>query len=322
LELILKFFIDAVDDTTGATLTTPLGLALVFRNRDSIVFNWTANPEEEIVKFYRVYVDGVRVSTALDEYYRTSYTLNGLDANTSYNITIQAYDSQLNSSPISAPLTVVTLNTYTEKPTAPSNLTLTENSEFVTVAWNASTDNVAIERYYVYVNDVLQSATADLSTFVLGLTAAQYCEVYVIAKDTSGNSSDPSNTITFKAASTSLLPALNDATFQTAVNDCLAQEPVTGDYFVTPYGKMKDWNTSGVTDMSSAFLSKNTFNGDISGWNTSSVTTMLNMFSGATAFNKDLSGWTVNTNVTTCTDFDTGATAWVLARPNFTSCTI
>jgi len=49
---------------------------------------------------------------------------------------------------------------------------------------------------------------------------------------------------------------------------------------------------------------------------------MSSMFYSATSFNKDLSGWTVNNNVTTCTNFDTNATSWVLSRPNFTSCTI
>ena len=294
LELILRFFIDPVDDTIGATLTKPQDLALVFRNRDSIVFNWTANPAEELVKKYRVYVDGVRVSTLEDEYYRTSYTLTGLDANTSYDITIQALDAQGNTSPLSDVLTVVTLDTDKERPTAPLNLTLIENSEFVQLGWGASTDNVAIERYYVYINDELKAATSDLSTFVTGLTYAQYCEAYVIAKDTAGNSSDPSNTIIFKAASSSPTPALTNATFQQAVDDCLAQEPITGDYFVSPYGKMKDWDTSQVTDMSTAFFEKTTFNGDISGWDTSNVTKLNSMFFNADAFNQDISGWDVS----------------------------
>ena len=34
---------------------------------------------------------------------------------------------------------------------------------------------------------------------------------------------------------------------------------------------MKDWNTSGVTNMGSAFLNKSTFNGDITGWDVSNV---------------------------------------------------
>lgn len=297
LELILRFYIDPVDDTIGATLSKPVGLNLVFRNRDSIVFNWIANPLEELVKKYRVYVDGVRVSTDAEEYFRTSYTLNGLDPLTSYDITIQAIDAQGNVSPISDPLTVVTLDTDRERPTAPSNLMLVSNAEFVEVSWRASTDNVAIERYYVYVNNNLYSITSDTYAFVLGLTSGQYCEVYVVAEDTSGNLSDASNTISFKVANTSSLPSptvLTDATFQQAIDDCLAQEPVTGDYFLAPYGRMKDWNTSQVTDMTGAFFFKSTFNGDISGWDVSNVTTMNTMFARASDFNQDISGWDVS----------------------------
>ena len=293
LELILRFFIDPVDDTIGATLTKPQDLALVFRNRDSIVFNWTANPAEELVKKYRVYVDGVRVSTLEDEYYRTSYTLTGLDANTSYDITIQALDAQGNTSPLSDVLTVVTLDTDKERPTAPLRLTLIENSEFVQVSWLPSTDNVGVVGYDVYLNNQLNAVVTDTTAFITGLTYAQYCEVYVVAKDAAGNYSDPSNTIIFKAAGSSPTPALTDATFQQAVDDCLAQEPVTGDYFVSPYGKMKDWNTSQVTDMTGAFFFKSTFNGDISGWDVSNVTTMNTMFARAEDFNQDISGWDV-----------------------------
>ena len=51
---------------------------------------------------------------------------------------------------------------------------------------------------------------------------------------------------------------------------------------------MNDWNTSSVTDMSSLFFTRNTFNEDISNWDTSSVTTMEGMFYGAFVFNQDI----------------------------------
>ena len=193
LELILKFFIDAVDDTTGAALTKPLGLALVFRNRDSIKFNWTDNPAEEIVKKYRVYVDGVRVSTDLDEYYRTSYTVTGLDANTSYDITIQALDSQGNVSPISDPLTVVTLDTDRERPTSPSaprHISTEAELSLIGVEWDASTDNVGVTGYDVFLDDVLNSTTTNLYATVTGIVSGQQHEIFIRAKDAAGNYND------------------------------------------------------------------------------------------------------------------------------------
>ena len=56
---------------------------------------------------------------------------------------------------------------------------------------------------------------------------------------------------------------------------------------------MADWDTSLVTDMSGLFMSKYSFNQDISGWDVSKVTDMSSMFSGAYQFNQDLSSWKV-----------------------------
>ncbi len=55
--------------------------------------------------------------------------------------------------------------------------------------------------------------------------------------------------------------------------------------------EMPDWDVSLVTDMSSLFLAKGSFNADISRWDTSSVTTMQGMFRDARAFNQDIGTW-------------------------------
>jgi len=192
LELILKFFIDEEDDTTGATLTQPTGLALVYRNRESIIFNWDANPLEELVKKYRIYVDGVRYSTDLNEEFATSYTVTGLTAGTSYDITIEARDSQDNASPISSALTVVTLASDTESPTAPSAPVVSSiNSKFstVTLTWGASTDNIEVTGYELYRDNVLYSTVTDLFDDMTVVSEVQY-EVFVRALDAAGNYAD------------------------------------------------------------------------------------------------------------------------------------
>ena len=62
-------------------------------------------------------------------------------------------------------------------------------------------------------------------------------------------------------------------------------------------GDINTWDTGNVTNMSTIFQGKTTFNDDIGNWNVSNVTEMTHMFYGCSAFNQDLSGWDV-ANVT------------------------
>ena len=57
------------------------------------------------------------------------------------------------------------------------------------------------------------------------------------------------------------------------------------------YGPISDWDVSGVTDFSSVFAHRYTFNEDLSKWVTSSATTTKQMFQHAYAFNGDLSNF-------------------------------
>ena len=80
------------------------------------------------------------------------------------------------------------------------------------------------------------------------------------------------------------------------------------------------WDVSSVTDMGSAFLGATAFNQDISGWDTSSAVDMQWMFRSAAAFNQDLSPWCVSQFPTKPSNFDTGATAWLLPKPVWGTC--
>ncbi len=84
-------------------------------------------------------------------------------------------------------------------------------------------------------------------------------------------------------------------------------------------GDISGWDVSQVTSMSGMFDSASLFNGDISGWDVSGVTDMSSMFFGASSFNRDLSGWCVSGISPQPLGFDSGATAWLLPRPNWGS---
>jgi len=80
------------------------------------------------------------------------------------------------------------------------------------------------------------------------------------------------------------------------------------------------WNTNKVTTTRNMFNGATNFNQDISSWDTSNVTDMISMFQNASTFNKDLSGWCVTNIASLPTNFDTGASSWILSRPVWGTC--
>ncbi|ELR70644.1 hypothetical protein C900_03625 [Fulvivirga imtechensis AK7] len=82
----------------------------------------------------------------------------------------------------------------TQAPTAPGNLSasgVTQNS--ATVSWSASSDNVGVTGYDVYVNGSLNGSTTSTSRTITGLTANTTYTVAVRAKDAAGNQSAASS---------------------------------------------------------------------------------------------------------------------------------
>ncbi len=86
--------------------------------------------------------------------------------------------------------------------------------------------------------------------------------------------------------------ALTDANFNTAIALWFSDQAAAE----AEYGLIGEWNTTGVTDMTSTFSGEPSFNEDIGAWDTSNVTSMRLMFanSSAWAFNQDISGWDVS----------------------------
>lgn len=79
---------------------------------------------------------------------------------------------------------------------------------------------------------------------------------------------------------------------------------------------ISSWNTGNVSNMSHMFCETAAFNQNISGWDISSVTDMSGMFQNALAFNQNLASWDIS-NVANYSDFSTGASSWVQAKPPF-----
>jgi hypothetical protein len=84
----------------------------------------------------------------------------------------------------------------TQAPTAPTNLAASGTTTTSTdLSWTASTDNVGVTGYSVYVDGTLDGTTANTTYTVSGLTPLTTYDFYVTASDAAGNISGNSNTI-------------------------------------------------------------------------------------------------------------------------------
>lgn len=84
----------------------------------------------------------------------------------------------------------------TTAPTAPTNLASSNiTSSSLTLTWTASTDNIAVTGYDVYMNGSLKTSVSGTSASITGLTASTTYSFYVKAKDAAGNNSAASTTI-------------------------------------------------------------------------------------------------------------------------------
>ena len=83
-----------------------------------------------------------------------------------------------------------------EAPSAPGNLTITGvTSTSVALSWTASTDNVAVSGYDVYVDNAFQTSVTSTSAAISGLAPSTTYMVYVVARDAAGNKSNSSATV-------------------------------------------------------------------------------------------------------------------------------
>lgn len=87
-------------------------------------------------------------------------------------------------------------NSDTENPTVPTNVIATNITTFsVDVSWTASTDNVAVTSYDIFVDGILHSNTTSTSKIITGLNSNTSYAISVLAKDVANNESTQSTAI-------------------------------------------------------------------------------------------------------------------------------
>src|SRR5205823_5812657 len=176
----------------------PTGLNVTAHTSDSLSFSWTASTDNVGVAGYRVSLNGAPTTTT-----QTSPTISLLACGTTYSVSVDAFDAAGNRSP--AALTSATTDACpapapppppppptgdTTPPTQPGSLKLGSSAQTsASLTWLASTDDVGVTGYDVYVNGSSNGTVSQPGATVSGLTCGTAYTFAVDAYDAAGNHS-------------------------------------------------------------------------------------------------------------------------------------
>ncbi|HLX23545.1 MAG TPA: fibronectin type III domain-containing protein [Usitatibacter sp.] len=166
--------------------SVPTGLAATPVSTTQINLSWNASTDNVGVTQYRVFSSGTQIGSVAG----TAASVGGLSANSTYHFAVQACDAAGNCSAQTAAVTAQTQAGDTTPPSVPTNLSATPiSTSQVTLSWSASTDNVGVTGYNVYVGGTLLGTVANPSATVNNLSAGTTYTFNVSACDAAGNCS-------------------------------------------------------------------------------------------------------------------------------------
>ncbi len=164
--------------------TTPTGLALALRAGEATL-TWKPAMDDVGVSGYGVYKDGARIASTATE----SYVVSGLLCG-SVVLGIDAFDAAGNRSAQATVTTPARPCSDVQAPTAPTSLRVTRQTDSrVSVAWDASSDDVAVTGYGVYRDDTRLDTAAHTTYTFTGLSCGRRYVLDVDAFDAAGNRS-------------------------------------------------------------------------------------------------------------------------------------
>ncbi|MBC7546725.1 fibronectin type III domain-containing protein [Candidatus Saccharibacteria bacterium] len=222
LELFIGLIIIAVGQNLFATMvgaspdvvppSVPSNVQVTARSAASIDLTWDASTDNVGVTGYRIFRDGTMLTTSS----APSYTDSGLTPSTNYSYAITAYDAAANESAQSVPVPTSTL-ADTSPPSVPANVRQTgQTISTVSIAWNASADNVGVSGYRVYRNGTLVRTQVGTSFTDSGLAVYSGYIYNITAYDATNNSSGLSPDFVGSTAQDTTPPSVPDNLRQTA----------------------------------------------------------------------------------------------------------
>jgi chitodextrinase len=165
-----------------------------------IDLSWNVNAES--VKGYNLYLNGTHQAFAS----APPYTFSGLQPYTSYTLSVEAVATD---NTVSEKASLVLRTTDETPPSAPTLLRGTASEYTMSLAWEASTDNVAVTEYHIYLNGVREKRVYTTDCTLTGIEAETEYLVEVEARDAAGNRSERAS-IRLRMQATALAPPSTD----------------------------------------------------------------------------------------------------------------
>ncbi len=240
----MALIVGANPDTTAPTV--PANMQMTSRSATEIDISWVASSDNVAVVGYHVYRDASLVATVVDP----NYADLSLTPNTNYTYTVTAYDAAGNESLPSAGLGASTL-ADTSAPSIPSNVHQTgQTTGSITIAWNASSDNVGVASYDIYRNGSLLRSQPGISYTDTGLGVYTGYTYTIAARDAANNGSNlsaPLNAFTAQDITAPTVPDMLRRTSSTVSSISLAWNASTDDVGVTGYRVYRSGSLLGTT---------------------------------------------------------------------------
>jgi len=246
----------------------PAGFAASGKTETSLTLAWSPSTDNVGVAGYRVTLGGVTVKTVS----QPGATLPNLVCNTSYGIGVDAFDDAGNrSSPASITASTAACSQApapsadTSAPSAPTGLTVqAATGTSVSLTWTASTDNLGVQGYGVYVNGTRVQQPTQTAVTVSGMTCGIAYTFGVDAYDAAANRS----TRTEMTATTSACadtqspsaPANVAASSRTATSIALTWSASSDNVGVTGYGLYRGGTLAGTAAGTTGIFSNLTCN--------------------------------------------------------------
>ncbi|HSW85415.1 MAG TPA: Ig-like domain-containing protein [Candidatus Saccharimonadales bacterium] len=202
--------------------TQPANLTSTANAYNKVTLNWTASTDNVGVAGYYIVRNGTTIAQTTGS--AATYVDSTVNAQTSYNYQVMAYDTAGNTSTLSLASNVTTPPApESSPPTQPTNLVATAASTSqINLTWNASSDNIGVTGYDVYRNGTKIATSSTNSFGDLGLAPATSYSYYVIARDAAGNSSLASNTASATTNSAVTTGSISGSVYASNGNGTLA----------------------------------------------------------------------------------------------------